>query len=246
MSKRILVVEDEDLIAKSISFALRREGLKVELARDGETALASLHDRTADLVVLDIVLAGPLSGFDVCRAIRQESTIPIVMLSARGSDIDKVIGFERGADDYVTKPFAMSELIARIQAHLRRRDYDRTGATSGSHTCGDLTVDLIHHRVTLAGDPVRLTVSEFAVLALLVERPNEPVSREEIVARLWSADFAGETRTCDAHVRRLRSKIERDPRRPERIVTVRGIGYSLVVPAPGAAGDDAGGESRRT
>ncbi|HKI91010.1 MAG TPA: response regulator transcription factor [Gaiellaceae bacterium] len=228
MSKRVLIVEDEELIAKSIAFALRREGYETEIARDGETALDAFRARPADVLILDVVLAGGLTGFDVCRLVRTETIAPIIMLSARGAETDKVLGLERGADDYVTKPFSMHELIARVQAHLRRVDFDHTGAADSVRRIGDLTLDRVSREVTVEGEPVHLTVSEFELLGLLSERPGEVVPREELLARLWSSDFNGETRTCDAHIRRLRAKIERDPRRPERILTVRGVGYRLV------------------
>jgi len=228
MSKRVLIVEDEELIAKSISFGLRREGYETEIARDGEAALDAFRARPTDVVILDIVLAGSLTGFDVCRIIRAESIAPIIMLSARGAETDKVLGLERGADDYVTKPFSMHELIARVQAHLRRVDFARTGAADTVRSVGDLVIDRVSREVKIGGEPVHLTVSEFALLGLLSERPGEVVPRAELLARLWSPDFVGETRTCDAHIRRLRAKIERDPRRPERILTARGVGYRLV------------------
>ena len=150
------------------------------------------------------------------------------MLSARGAETDRVLGLERGADDYVTKPFSMHELIARVRAHLRRVEFDHTGAADNVRRIGDLTLHQVSREVTVEGEPVHLTVSEFALLGLLSERPGEVVPREDLLARLWSPDFNGATRTCDAHIRRLRAKIERDPRRPRRILTVRGIGYRLV------------------
>ena len=228
MSKRVLIVEDEDLIARSIAFALRREGFDTEIARDGEGALDAFRARPADAIVLDIVLAGGLTGFDVCRIARTETVAPIIMLSARGAETDKVLGLERGAADYVTKPFSMHELIARVQAHLRRVDFDRTGAADTVRSVGGVTIDRVSREVTVGGEPVHLTVSEFALLELLSERAGEVVPRTELLARLWSPEFSGETRTCDAHIRRLRAKVEQDPRRPERILTVRGIGYRLV------------------
>ena len=223
-----MIVEDEELIAKSIAFALRREGFETEIARDGETALGILRERPADVLILDLVLAGSLTGFDVCRIVRTETIAPIIMLSARGAETDKVLGLERGADDYVTKPFSMHELIARVRAHLRRVEFDHTGAADNVRRIGDLTLHRVSREVTVEGEPVHLTVSEFALLGLLSERPGEVVPREDLLARLWSPDFNGETRTCDAHIRRLRAKIERDPRRPRRILTVRGVGYRLV------------------
>jgi two-component system response regulator RegX3 len=228
MSKRILIVEDEELIARSVAFALRREGFETETASDGRTGLDAARARPPDVLILDIVLPGELSGSDVCRMLRGETIAPIIMLTALGTETDRVLGFERGADDYVTKPFLMHELIARVRAHLRRAEFDRTGSPTTLRRVGGLTVDTIRREVTVDGEPVHLTVSEFELLALLSERPGEVVSRRELVSRLWSSEFEGETRTCDAHVRRLRAKIEDDPSTPSRLVTVRGVGYKLV------------------
>jgi len=228
MSKRILIVEDEELIARSVAFALRREGFETETAVDGRAGIDAARARPPDVLILDIVLPGELSGSDVCRMLRGETIAPIIMLTALGTETDRVLGFERGADDYVTKPFMMHELIARVRAHLRRAEFDRTGSPTTLRRVGGLTVDTIRREVTVDGEPVHLTVSEFELLALLSERPGEVVSRRELVSRLWSSEFEGETRTCDAHVRRLRAKIEDDPSRPSRLVTVRGVGYKLV------------------
>ena len=227
MSKRILIVEDEELIARSVAFALRREGFETETASDGRTGLDAARARPPDVLILDIILPGELSGSDVCRMLRGETIAPIIMLSALGTETDRVLGFERGADDYVTKPFLMPELIARVRAHLRRAEFDRTGSPTTLRRVGGLTVDTIRREVTVDGEPVHLTGSEFQLLALLSERPGEVVSRRELVSRLWSSEFEGETRTCDAHVRRLRAKIEDDPSTPSRLVTVRGVGYKL-------------------
>ncbi len=228
MSKRILIVEDEELIARSVAFALRREGFETEIARDSGTALEMARARPPDALILDIILPGELSGSDLCRVLRSETIAPIIMLTALCTETDRVLGFERGADDYVTKPFFMHELIARVRAHLRRVELDRTGSITTRRQVGGLTIDTIRREVTVEGEPVHLTVSEFELLALLTERPDEVVSRRELVARLWSSEFEGETRTCDAHVRRLRAKIEPDPVRPSRLVTVRGVGYKFV------------------
>ena len=183
MSKRILIVEDEELIARSVAFALRREGFETETASDGRTGLDAARARPPDVLILDIVLPGELSGSDVCRMLRGETIAPIIMLTALGTETDRVLGFERGADDYVTKPFLMPELIARVRAHLRRAEFDRTGSPT-----------TLRRDVTVDGEPVHLTVSEFELLALLSERPGEVVSRRELVSRLWSSEFEGETR----------------------------------------------------
>jgi two-component system response regulator RegX3 len=228
MRKRILIVEDEELIARSLAFSLRREGFDVDLAHDGRSALAAAREHEPDVVILDLVLPGDLDGYDVCRRLRTQSAAAIVMVSARGTEIDKVLGLERGADDYVTKPFSTPELIARVRAHLRRIDVDRHGGDVSVRSVGDLTIDRGRRAVTVEGRPVKLTASEFVVLEALSERPDEVVTRGELIARLWSSDFAGDTRACDAHIRRLRAKIEDDPRRPKRLLTVRGVGYRLV------------------
>jgi two-component system response regulator RegX3 len=228
MAKRVLIVEDEELIARSLAFSLRREGFEVDLAYEGRGALAAARDKEPDVVILDLVLPGELDGYDVCRRLREQTMAAIVMVSARGTEIDKVLGLERGADDYVTKPFSTPELIARIRAHLRRIDVDRHGGEVSVRNVGELTIDRGRRAVTLGGTPVKLTASEFVVLEALSERPEEVVTRSDLIARLWSSDFAGDTRACDAHIRRLRAKIEDDPRRPKRLLTVRGIGYRLV------------------
>ena len=227
MRKRILIVEDEELIARSVAFALRREGFEAEIAPDGQTALDAARARPPDALILDVVLPGDLSGSDVCSVLRAETTAPIIMLTARGTETDRVLGLERGADDYVTKPFLMHELIARVRAHLRRVELDRTGSVTVRRV-GALTIDTIRREVTVDGKVVHLTVSEFELLSLLSERPGEVVSRRELVARLWASEFEVETRACDAHVRRLRAKIEDDPARPTRLLTVRGVGYRFV------------------
>jgi two-component system response regulator RegX3 len=226
MNGRILIVEDEPLIANAVSFALKREGFQTEIAGDGLSALDVWRARPADLVILDLILPG-LSGMDVAVRLRQETTAPIIMLTARDGDVDKALGFERGADDYVVKPFSMVELIARVRAQLRRRELDRAGTSAAVRRVGGVEIDLARHTVTVDGRPVRLTPSEYDVLALLTERPDEVFDRREIVSRLWSSDYVGDMRACDSHVARLRRKIERDPDRPERILSVRGVGYKI-------------------
>ncbi len=230
MSERILVVEDEELIARSVAFALRREGYEVETAATGAAALEAAERQAPDLVLLDLVLPGGLAGLDVCRELRVRSTVPIVVLTARHGEMDKVVALERGADDYVVKPFSLPELVGRVRAHLRRVELDRT-SSAPTRRIGDLEIDLFRRQVTLAGEDLHLTPSEFELLALLSERPGAAYTRHEIVERLWSSEFVGDTRSCDAHIARLRRKLERDPRRPERLVSVRGIGYRLQAPS---------------
>jgi DNA-binding response OmpR family regulator len=223
----VLLIDDEPAIRDAVGYALRAEGYDVDMFHDGESGLeAALSDRY-DVVVLDLMLPG-MSGSDVCRRIRAESAVPIIMLTARGGELDRVLGLEIGADDYVTKPFSMAELIGRVRAILRRRDLDRTGR-AGKLRVGALELDPLRHEVSVDGEPKRLTPSEFKLLLLLGEQPERVFSRREIMQHLWDSDYVGDQRACDIHVSNLRQKLERDPANPERIVTVRGVGYKLVV-----------------
>jgi two-component system response regulator RegX3 len=228
VSARVLIVEDEPLIAESVAYALRRERFAVDVAAEGHAALEAARGRTYDLVILDLTLPD-LSGLDVCRRLRAESAVPIIMLTARGAELDRVVGLEVGADDYVTKPFSAAELVARVRALLRRRELDRAEAAAGPPLqIGGIRIDPVGHEVRVEARPVHLTPSEFKVLALLAERPGQVVTRLEIIERLWGTSHVGAWHTCDVHVSNLRRKLERDPARPERIVTVRGFGYKLV------------------
>jgi two-component system response regulator RegX3 len=235
MSERILVVEDDPLTADGVAFALRDEGFEVDLAADGADALARARARRPDLVVLDIGLPGR-SGTEICRELRSESSVPILLLTARDTELDRVLGLERGADDYVTKPFSLFELVARVRALLRGRALARAEAPPTVREVGTLRIDLSRHQVTLDGKDVHTTPSEFRLLALLAERAGEPVSRSELCVRLWGTDTSLDTRACDLHVARLRRKIESDPSRPRRLLTVRAVGYKLV-PADAARED---------
>ncbi|HZB34854.1 MAG TPA: response regulator transcription factor [Gaiellaceae bacterium] len=223
---RILVVDDEPAIRDAVSYALRSEGFEVDVASDGEAALRATLGAQHDVVVLDLMLPG-MSGMEACRRIRAESAVPIIMLTARGAELDRVLGLEVGADDYVTKPFSMAELIGRIRAILRRRELDRSGRTAKLHV-GSLELDPMRHEARVDGDPKRLTPSEFKLLLLLAEQPERVFSRREIMQHLWDSDYVGDQRACDIHISNLRQKLERDPGRPERIVTVRGVGYKLA------------------
>jgi two-component system, OmpR family, response regulator RegX3 len=223
---RILVVDDEPAIRDAVSYALRSEGFEVEVASDGETALEAVLDAQHDVVVLDLMLPG-MSGMEACRRIRAESAVPVIMLTARGAELDRVLGLEVGADDYVTKPFSMAELIGRIRAILRRRELDRSGRTAKLHV-GSLELDPMRHEARVDGQPKRLTPSEFKLVLLLAEQPERVFSRREIMQHLWDSDYVGDQRACDIHISNLRQKLERDPARPERIVTVRGVGYKLA------------------
>ncbi|HYX75746.1 MAG TPA: response regulator transcription factor [Gaiellaceae bacterium] len=225
MAERILVVEDEPAIADAVEYALQSEGFDVDTAHDGDGALDAARTREYDLLVLDLMLPG-LSGIEVCRRLRDESAVPILMLTAKDSELDRVLGLEVGADDYVTKPFSVPELVARVRALLRRRDLD-TQERGVKLTVGDLELDLVKHEAVIDGNPVHLTAFELKLLGLLAAEPERVFSRAEIMRHLWDADYVGDERTADLHVSNIRHKIERDPANPERLLTVRGAGYKL-------------------
>ena len=223
----ILLVDDDPGVLDVVAFMLRREGFEVDEERDGTAALAAARERSYDIVILDVMLPG-ISGTEVCRELRGESDVPIVMLTARDAEIDRVLGLELGADDYVTKPFSSAELLSRVRAILRRRELDRANGASAVRTLGGLHLDLVRHEVTVDGEPVRLTLSEFKVLSLLAEQPERVISRRELMQHLWASDHVGDEHACEVHVSNLRRKIERDPTQPQRLVTVRGMGYKLL------------------
>jgi two-component system response regulator RegX3 len=227
MSARILVVEDEPTLLQAVTYAVRREGFEALSAADGERALEVFDAEGADLIVLDLMLP-KVSGLDVCRQIRATSAVPIVMLTAKDTELDVVLGLEVGADDYMTKPFSMAELIGRIRANLRRRELDRDQLEQTVRTLGGVRIDLARHEVTVDGRRVALTPSELRLLHFLADRPQQVYSRRQIMEHLWDSSFVGDEHACDVHISNLRRKLERDPRRPERIVTVRGFGYKLV------------------
>jgi two-component system, OmpR family, response regulator RegX3 len=224
---RILVIDDEPAIRDAVEYALRNEGFEVDGEGDGETGLEAALGDPYDVVVLDLMLPR-MSGTEVCRRLRAESAVPIIMLTAKGAELDRVLGLEIGADDYVTKPFSMAELIGRIRAILRRRDLDRSGATSVMRV-GGLELDPIRHEAKVDGELRRLTPSEFKLLLLLAEDPERVFSRREIMQHLWDSSYVGDQRACDIHISNLRQKIEPDPANPARVVTVRGVGYKLAV-----------------
>jgi two-component system response regulator RegX3 len=224
---RILVVDDEPAIRDAVTYALRSDGFDVDEAGEGEAAVERALGGEYDVVVLDLMLPG-MSGTEVCRRIRAESAVPVIMLTARGAEIDRVLGLEVGADDYVTKPFSMAELIGRIRAILRRRELDRSGG-DGIVQIGSLELDSLRHEARVAGELKRLTPSEFKLLRLLAEEPERVYSRREIMQHLWDSEYVGDQRACDIHISNLRQKLEDDPANPERIVTVRGVGYKLAV-----------------
>ncbi len=227
---RVLVVDDEPAIRDAVEYALRSEGFQVQSTDDGETGLRAALADEFDVVVLDLMLPR-MSGMEVCRRLRSESAVPIIMLTAKGAELDRVLGLEIGADDYVTKPFSMAELIGRIRAILRRRELDRSGAASILHV-GDLELDPVRHEVTLGGRPMRLTPSEFKLLLLLAGQPERVFSRREIMQHLWDSTYVGDQRACDIHVSNLRQKIEEAPGDPRRVITIRGVGYKLSAMQP--------------
>jgi two-component system response regulator RegX3 len=227
MAERILLVDDEPAIVDAVTYALEGEGYEVASRPDGETALEAALGGTFDLVVLDLMLPR-MSGMEVCRRLRGKSDVPILMLTAKDSEVDQVLGLEIGADDYVTKPFSVAELVSRVRAILRRRSLDRTGRGYAFKRVGSLTLDLARHKVSLGGREIQLTPSEFRLLALLAEQPERVYARRQIMQHLWESSYVGDERACDIHISNLRRKLEREPDDPERIVTVRGVGYKLM------------------
>jgi DNA-binding response OmpR family regulator len=227
VTERILLVDDDPGVRDVVAFTLRREGFEVDEERDGSAALEAGRAGGYGIVILDVMLPG-LSGTDVCRALRADSDVPILMLTARDAEADRVLGLEIGADDYVTKPFSSAELLSRVRAILRRRQLDRAVGGATVRRLGGLQIDLGRSEVTVDDDRVHLTLSEFKVLSLLAESPGSVVSRRELMQHLWASDHVGDEHACEVHISNLRRKIERDPTRPERLVTVRGEGYKLV------------------
>ena len=226
---RVLVVEDEESISDPLSYLLRQEGFEVAVAATGPDGLAEFDRGGADIVLLDLMLPG-LSGTEVCRALRAKSSVPVIMLTARDSEIDKVVGLELGADDYVTKPFSSRELVARVRAVLRRRGSEPAADSAGSALeAGRVRMDVERHVVTVDGDPISLPLKEFELLELLLRNAGRVLTRGQIIDRVWGADYVGDTKTLDVHVKRLRAKLEPDPANPAFLVTVRGLGYKLEV-----------------
>ena len=228
-SGRILVADDEPSVRESVGYALEQEGFAVTLATDGDDAADKLGNGEIpfDLLILDIMMPGR-SGLDLCRDVRGRSAVPIILLTAKDAEVDKVVGLEVGADDYVTKPFSVRELLGRVRAQLRRRELERASTVEGGSSsieAGEVSIDLARHLVTVRGEPVNLTRSEFQVLRLLAERPGQVFSRLEIMEELWQSEFSGDVRACDVHISNLRQKVERDPQKPELVRTVRGVGY---------------------
>ena len=222
---RVLVVEDEESYSDALSYMLRKEGFEVAVAPTGTVALETFDRTGADLVLLDLMLPG-LSGTEVCRTLRQKSNVPVIMLTAKDSEIDKVVGLELGADDYVTKPFSSRELVARIRAVLRRRGEDEV-VLPAALEAGPVRMDVERHVVTVRGDHVQLPLTEFELLEVLLRNAGRVLTRMQLIDRVWGADYVGDTKTLDVHVKRLRAKIEEDPGTPRYIVTVRGLGYKF-------------------
>ncbi len=230
----VLVVEDEDSFVEALTLGLKREGFRVQVARDGAAALDVFDAVKPDLVLLDVMLP-KVSGIDVCRELRRRSSVPIIMVTAKSSEIDTVVGLEVGADDYVSKPYRLRELVARMRAVLRRRagEAGDAGDAEGPGDVlevGDVALDPDRHEVVIRGTAVALPLKEFELLEVLLANAGRVVTRETLIDRIWGADYVGDTKTLDVHVKRLRAKVEADPTRPSRIVTIRGLGYKYELP----------------
>ena len=225
----VLVVEDEPSFSEALTIGLEREGFRVTTVPDGATALARFDELAPDLVLLDLMLPF-VSGLDVCREIRLKSQVPIIMVTAKTSEVDTVVGLEVGADDYVTKPYRLRELVARMHAVLRRfegRSDDTGGVDSKPIVVGELSLDPQRHEVRVKGDIVMMPLKEFELLTLLMENAGRVLTRDTLIDRVWGSDYVGDTKTLDVHIKRIRSKIEGDPRNPTHIVTIRGLGYKF-------------------
>ena len=225
MANRVLVVDDEKLIVKGIRFSLEQDGMEVTCAYDGEEALTFAREQQFDIILLDIMLP-KLSGFEVCQQIREFSNVPIIMLTAKGDDMDKILGLEYGADDYITKPFNILEVKARIKAIIRRTaKQEKKADTAGRIQAGDMTIERDNRRVYIEGREINLTAKEFDILELLATHPNQVYSREKLLTMVWGADYPGDARTVDVHIRRLREKVETNSSEPKYVHTKWGVGY---------------------
>jgi two-component system, OmpR family, response regulator RegX3 len=227
MGPRILLADDERDILEPVSYALEQNGFEVTSVEDGDTAIAEARSGGYDLLICDVLMPGTL-GTDVCRILRAEGDLPIILLTARDAEVDRVLGLELGADDYVTKPFSAAELVSRARALLRRRDLDRAGSGGTMRDIGGLKIDFARHTVEVDGRSVNLTRSEFNLLDLLTGEPERVFTRSQIMEHLWQTPHIGDPRACDVHISNLRRKIERDPTHPARIVTVREVGYKFT------------------
>ena len=225
-SSRILVVDDEPSVRESVGYALEQEGFEVTLAADGEEAEGRIDDDAFDLLILDIMMPGK-SGLDICREVRAHSPVPIILLTAKDAEVDKVVGLEVGADDYVTKPFRLRELVARVRAALRRGRPEEGAAVDRNEVLevGEVKLDAARHEVSVRGERVSLPLKEFELLELLLANAGRVLTRDVLIDRVWGPNYYGDTKTLDVHVKRLRAKVEDDPAHPVRIVTVRGVGY---------------------
>ncbi|KHE75358.1 XRE family transcriptional regulator [Kocuria marina] len=222
---QILIVEDEESLSDPLAYLLGREGFEVTVVADGLEAVAQFDRTGADLVLLDLMLPGQ-SGTEVCKQIRQRSTVPIIMLTAKDAEIDKVLGLELGADDYVTKPYSSRELVARIRAVLRRRSEPEELITA-TVAAGPVRMDVERHVVHVGGEPVAMPLKEFELLEMLLRNAGRVLTRGQLIDRVWGSDYVGDTKTLDVHIKRLRSKVEPEPSAPQHIVTVRGLGYKF-------------------
>lgn len=224
---KILIVEDETSFSEALAFLLGKEGFEVSVAEDGQQAIDKFKKEGADLILLDLMIP-IISGIEVCRTIRTHSQVPIIMLTAKDAEIDKVVGLELGADDYVTKPYSSRELIARIKAVLRRGISDESlDGESGIHVVAGIRLDIGKHQVTINGEVVALPLKEFELLEFLMRNAGRVLTRSQLIDRVWGGDYYGDTKTLDVHIKRLRAKIEADPANPVLIQTIRGLGYKL-------------------
>jgi two-component system response regulator RegX3 len=223
---RVLVVEDEPNLREPLVYLLEKEGYEVSEAEDGNKAISEFRSANIDLILLDLMLPG-ISGNEVCRIIRAESQVPIIMITAKDTEIDKVVGLEIGADDYVTKPYSTRELLARMKAVLRRGAEPNAAIDSGVLKAGPVVMDLDRHTVSVNGEQIQMPLKEFELLELLIENVNRVLTRGQIIDRVWGSNYFGDTKTLDVHVKRVRSKIEEDPSRPKHLLTVRGLGYKF-------------------
>tara|TARA_R110002020_G_scaffold82795_4_gene205271 strand:- start:1030 stop:1716 length:687 start_codon:yes stop_codon:yes gene_type:complete len=221
---RVLLVEDEPDLAEPLAYLLRREGYEVEIAEDGPAAVAAFEERGCDIVLLDLMLPG-MSGTEVCRRIRQTSAVPIVMVTAKDSEVDIVVGLELGADDYVTKPYSARELLARMRAVLRRTAEPDVDLDEHVLTGGRVTLDIDRHSVAVDGSEISMPLKEFELLEVLMRNAGRVLTRGQLIDRVWGSDYFGDTKTLDVHIKRIRSRIEKTPSEPTMLVTVRGLGY---------------------
>ena len=223
---KILIVEDEESVLDPLELLLTKEGFSIETARDGREALEKFAKTNPDLILLDLMLP-EISGTEVCRQIRLKSQVPIIMLTAKDTEVDKVVGLELGADDYVVKPYSKAELVARIKAVLRRQGSDAANEQSGSITAGPVVIDVERHQVSINDQLISLPLKEFELLEFLVRNSGRVLTRTQLIDRVWGSDYFGDTKTLDVHVKRLRAKIESDPANPVYIQTIRGLGYKF-------------------